>query len=257
MEHASERVKQQKMLISFLRTGRGIPFSQMFAMKDYPRDILPLYAQGHSLASYLVAQGGKQKFLNYLAEGLQSEQWVEVTARHYGYANLATLQNTWLDWVRRGSPALPASTADTTKLIARQDRPRPASNLVVRGQSPDTPVTASPVVPIRGRGPQPAAAPAPAELASSEPAPVASPGWRPAGTRPAADVALAAQRVPSAETPAADKLTEEPPVARKPRQPILEWSRPQSAAADVTPRAPAAGRSVYETSAVPPQTLTR
>ena len=76
VEHDSERIKQQKMLIAFLRTGRGIAFSQMFAMKEYPRDILPLYAQGHSLASFLMGQGGKQKFLAYLAEGMENEDWV-------------------------------------------------------------------------------------------------------------------------------------------------------------------------------------
>src|SRR5581483_4454177 len=113
VEHASERHKQQQMLITFLRTGRGIPFSEMFAMKEYPRDILPLYSQGHSLASFLIAQGGKRKYLNYLADGLNGEQWIAATQRHYGYNDLATLQNTWLDWVRRGSPAISAPTADT------------------------------------------------------------------------------------------------------------------------------------------------
>jgi hypothetical protein len=253
VEHASERVKQQHMLISFLRTGRGIPFSQMFAMKDYPRDILPLYAQGHSLASFLMAQGGKQKFLSYLREGMETEQWVEVTTRHYGYANLAVLQNTWLDWVRRGSPALPAA-ADATNLVARQDRPRPASGLIVRGQSPDGPTTAQPVVPIQGRAAQQAAAaPAPAP-APAEPVVVASSGWYPAGKRPPA-AALAAQRVPApAETPTArpEGLGTQPtPTAStaakpRPRQPILEWSRAENG-----------DRSVYDTSSVPPQTVLR
>ena len=63
VEHDSERLKQQKMLIAFLRTGRGIAFSQMFAMKEYPRDILPLYAQGHSLASFLIESRGQTEVL--------------------------------------------------------------------------------------------------------------------------------------------------------------------------------------------------
>src|SRR5690242_9101968 len=52
VEHDSERRKQQRALVHYLQTRRGIAFSQMFAMKEYPRDILPLYAQGHSLATY-------------------------------------------------------------------------------------------------------------------------------------------------------------------------------------------------------------
>ena len=36
VEHISERTKQDRMLIQFLHTGRGIGFNQMFAMTEYP-----------------------------------------------------------------------------------------------------------------------------------------------------------------------------------------------------------------------------
>ena len=42
------------MLVQFLRTDRGIAFNQMFAMTEYPRDVMPLYAQGYSLAEFLI-----------------------------------------------------------------------------------------------------------------------------------------------------------------------------------------------------------
>ena len=121
VEHSIERVKHQKMLVAFLRTGRGIPFSQMFAMKEYPQDILPLYAQGHSLSTFLLSQGGKQKYLQFVADGLESEQWVDVTRQHYGFKDLAQLQDTWLDWVRRGSPALKQATATLASNTAAKD----------------------------------------------------------------------------------------------------------------------------------------
>ncbi len=138
VEHASERGKQQQMLITFLRTNRGIPFHSMFAMKEYPADVLPLYAQGHSLASFLIQQGGRQKFLNFVAAGLQGEQWPQVTQQTYGFANLAELQNSWLDWVRKGSPAIsaPNPSADT-QLVSNGPRKRPEPNLIYRGQSSD------------------------------------------------------------------------------------------------------------------------
>src|SRR5262249_19849545 len=47
VEHASERAKQQHMLVGFLQTGRGIAFSKMFAMREYPHDVMPLYSQGY------------------------------------------------------------------------------------------------------------------------------------------------------------------------------------------------------------------
>jgi hypothetical protein len=63
VEHSSEREKQHHLLLKFLTTERGIPFNAMFAMKEYPQDILPLYSQGYSLARWLIAQGGKPKFV--------------------------------------------------------------------------------------------------------------------------------------------------------------------------------------------------
>jgi hypothetical protein len=111
VEHPVERTKQQQMLIQFLKTNKGIPFSSMFAMKEYPADVLPLYAQGHSLATFLIQQGGKHKFLQFVHDGLQREDWTGVTHRHYGYANLRILQDTWLDWVAKGSPPLETSVA--------------------------------------------------------------------------------------------------------------------------------------------------
>ncbi len=137
VEHESERAKQERMLIDFLQTGRGIPFSQMFAMKDYPPDILPLYAQGFSLARYLIEQGGREKYIAFISEGLKSGHWVPVTRTYYGYPSLAALQDSWLGWVRQGSPPLPPASSPTpapTQLAGLDRRPRPEPNLIYRGQ---------------------------------------------------------------------------------------------------------------------------
>ena len=126
VEHTSERQKQQRMLIAFLQTHRGIPFNDMFRMTQYPPDILPLYAQGHSLATFLMAQGGKRKFLKYVKEGLTDENWASATRDHYRFDNLGELQTAWLDWVRRGSPLpLPKAVADespTGDLLVQADK---------------------------------------------------------------------------------------------------------------------------------------
>lgn len=106
VEHVSEKRKQDKFLIEFLMTERGIPFNKMFAMKEYPPDMLPLYAQGYSLARYLIMQGGKRKFVQYVGEGMQTENWPVATRKYYGHKDLSDLQVTWLDWVRNGSPKL-------------------------------------------------------------------------------------------------------------------------------------------------------
>jgi len=118
VEHPTERAKQQQLLISHLTTGRGIAFNQMFAMSEYPRDILPLYAQGYSLARFLIARGGRRRFVDYVGDGMRSNNWHQATQKHYGLKDLSDLQVTWLDWVRRGSPSLALPASET--LVAQQ-----------------------------------------------------------------------------------------------------------------------------------------
>ena len=98
------------MLLEFLTTSRGIPFNRMFTMKQYPSDILPLYAQGYSLAKYLIFQKGRRHFLNYIDRGMTYDEqgagiagWNRATKEFYGFEDLSDLQVSWVTWVRDGS----------------------------------------------------------------------------------------------------------------------------------------------------------
>jgi hypothetical protein len=127
VEHVTERNKQQMMLVDFLRTNRGIPFSTMFAMRDYPSDVMPLYSQGYSLARFLIAQGGKRKFLAFIGDGLRDDNWPRAVERNYGFRDLGQLQDSWLEWVRQGSPRLdqPEETLqDVPVTLVRNDAPK-------------------------------------------------------------------------------------------------------------------------------------
>jgi hypothetical protein len=137
VEHPVERARQHRMLIEFLSTGRGIAFPEMFAMKEYPPDVLPLYSQGYSLARFLIERGGRHKYVAFVGDGLARNDWAGALERHYGVNDIAKLQHIWLDWVRQGCPAPPAALAAAG--------PSPASDTwaaTSRGQSPDpTPVS--------------------------------------------------------------------------------------------------------------------
>ncbi len=106
VEDISERSKQEKLLYQFLTTNRGIAFNKMFAMKEYPQDILPLYSQGYALARYFIALGGKQKFVAYVGAGMDSGDWTAATKKFYGFRNLSDLQLSWVEWVKRGTPEI-------------------------------------------------------------------------------------------------------------------------------------------------------
>ncbi|MFM8377905.1 MAG: hypothetical protein ACKOB1_01110 [Planctomycetia bacterium] len=138
VEHPVERARQHRLLLEFLTTGRGIAFPEMFAMREYPADVLPLYSQGYSLARYLIERGGRHKYVTFVGEGLATDDWSGALARHYGVGNLAQMQQIWLDWVKQGCPAPPAALA-----AAAPPRPNTLAG-TTRGQSPDPGPTAPP-----------------------------------------------------------------------------------------------------------------
>jgi hypothetical protein len=141
VEHVSERQKQHDMLYEFLTTHRGIAFNKMFKMTEYPPDVLPLYSQGYSLARFLIAQSGKREFLDFVGDGMKWNNWTKATQQHYGYRSLSELQVTWLEWVRRGSPKVESqpdliakasrdSNAELVPVAAAEIRAEPESKVV-------------------------------------------------------------------------------------------------------------------------------
>ncbi len=130
VEHVSERYKNHQMLLEFLTTSRGIPFNRMYTMKQYPSDILPLYAQGYSLAKYLIFQKGKRHFLNYIDRGMQYDEqgggiagWNRATSEFYGFEDLSDLQLSWVGWVRSGSDQ------DAAAKLAKRTQPEPPTTI--------------------------------------------------------------------------------------------------------------------------------
>ena len=155
VEHHQERRKQEEWLIRFLKTERGIPFNKMFAMTEYPGDILPLYSQGYSVARYLIAQGGKPKFVQFVGRGMDTGNWTFAVQQFYGYRTLGELQLTWVEWVKQGSPpvspnssspALLASTGTATQASATQAS---ANTSATTASSSQGSAVAAPVSPIR------------------------------------------------------------------------------------------------------------
>lgn len=195
VEHISEREKHRRMLLEFLRTRRGIPFRHMFSMDEYPRDIMPLYAQGYTLAEFLIQQGGHQRFVKFLEEGLKDNNWDAALTRWYNIPDLGQLQLSWVAWVDRGFPQLnphpepleasPAVlVAGSSDWRAKDGLPGTGSSIYQQamamaperpdaGIGPSTPTGAGPA---RGTGHSPVAT----SCGDSDPPLVDVSGWRPA-----------------------------------------------------------------------------
>ena len=127
VEHEIEREKNHRMLLEFLTSqpSRGIPFNHMFTMRNYPHDILPLYAQGYSVARFLIAKRGRRHFVDYIGRGLQNEgrahvlrAWDGATQEFYQYKDLSELQIEWLAWVKNGSDVSQLAQSDRSDQLA-------------------------------------------------------------------------------------------------------------------------------------------
>lgn len=103
VEHPAEKAKHDAKLREFLQTKRGLPMNRMFMMKEYPPDMLPLYAQGYSVCRFLIEQQGHRQFIQFIDDYMKQGSWTHAVQRHYGYDSLGELQNSWLAWVASGS----------------------------------------------------------------------------------------------------------------------------------------------------------
>src|SRR3984957_6819319 len=108
VEHESERRRQLMLLRQVFHTPQRIPLPQLIAMKEYPSDmqsVLTLYAEGYSLADYLVQSGGKERYLRFLQDA-HDRDWNYAIHTYYGLDDVASLERHWSEWVTQGSPEL-------------------------------------------------------------------------------------------------------------------------------------------------------
>lgn len=146
-EDEVERGRHDMLCRQILNTpGRAIPLRRLFALRDYPGDVMALYAEGFSVSNFLVSNRGRQVFLAFVAHGMQ-RGWDSAALYHYGYNGVDELERAWLEQLRRtrrgavelAANAEPASRDPSSYVRLRQTVP-PAQPLlpapVYRGQAP-------------------------------------------------------------------------------------------------------------------------
>jgi hypothetical protein len=140
VEHESERRRQSMLLQQVFNTPQRIPLTSLISMKEYPGDmqaVLTLYAEGYSLADYLVQSGGetgKERYLRFLQDAYDHD-WNHAIRTWYGLPDVASLERRWSNWVGQGSPDI-AETEN--RQIAQADaQAMRKRGIIVRSQSPD------------------------------------------------------------------------------------------------------------------------
>ena len=155
VEHHSEKANYRRMLRHFLGSNvqRCFPLNRMVAMKDYPADPMPFYAQGFSLVEYLLEcgqqfDGSKHcRLVRFAQSGMQDGDWQSALQEHYGIHNLGELQLSWVQWVDSAAPALPSAPA----LVAEVPNVHPPDGQTTTNvpgvQTPMAQTSARPLVP--------------------------------------------------------------------------------------------------------------
>ena len=137
-EDDSEKRRQRLLVNQVLGTSRRIPLRQLLPQTEYPKEsdrILVLYAEGFSLADYLVQQGGRTKYLKFLGDAIDNG-WDAALRRHYNYRTVEALESRWTSWVAAGSPTLKLPKGQL--LASNQDSRGETSPAVIRSQTPDS-----------------------------------------------------------------------------------------------------------------------
>jgi hypothetical protein len=126
-----ERNRHDILCRQILNTpGRAIPLRRLFSLKEYPSDVMALYAEGFSVSNYLVGLSNRPQFLDFVAQGMR-EGWDRAAQAHYGFNRVEELEQGWINSLR--SPRRPATQLASS---ARQADGDPGRQVLVRQTVP-------------------------------------------------------------------------------------------------------------------------
>ena len=180
-EDSIERDRHDKLVRSILNQGRQIPLRRLLSLKEYPREVMCLYAEGYSMSDYLVKRSDRRTFLAFVAQGMRAG-WDSAAQSFYGLSSVEALEEAWLRHLRE--------TKNHPDTLLAGDRGRtpaaPTSRNIVR-------LTVPPAQPIMATGIVRGAMPNSDQVGQrfSNPAPDYGPTWRPVYPVPASPVNFA------------------------------------------------------------------
>jgi len=147
-EDEIERRRHDKLCKQILNAGDGIQLKALFRMKEYPRQVMVLYAQGYSVTKYLVEKADRPTFLNFVATGMQ-QGWDAACREHYGFNSVDELEAGWIDHLKKVARGEVAATTGG----ARPAPPAADSKLVVFDSAPPGRPVFDPAPAARGVAP--------------------------------------------------------------------------------------------------------
>jgi hypothetical protein len=143
-----ERNRHDMLCRQILNNGRQIPLRRLFSLTQYPGDVMCLYAEGFSVANYLVSSSNRPTFLAFVGHGM-SYGWDSAVQTYYHYQSVEELEEAWKAHLRQ--------TKRQPTLLAQNGNPSPAApagQMVVRSTNPNAQQTSGSTGPVyRGQAP--------------------------------------------------------------------------------------------------------
>jgi RNA polymerase sigma factor (sigma-70 family) len=131
-ETAASRATHERAMAELIDAGRLLSLRDLLSEREYPRELMPFFAQSFSLTDFLVSSGGRPKFLDFVTQG-ERDGWDKAARDGYGYKTVGELERAWLKHVRKqladkraGEPSrerLEAQTANETRKPKSQTVP--------------------------------------------------------------------------------------------------------------------------------------
>lgn len=141
-EDEVEKERHDRLTRQILNKGQQIPLRRLFGLKEYPREVMCLYAQGYSMSDYLVKRSNHAAFLNFVGHGMQYG-WDSAVQSFYGHKNVDDLEQVWLQHLKdtKSNPKQPPTQVATQMPVNPQ---RPTGQMTAQAGQPTTAPIAAP-----------------------------------------------------------------------------------------------------------------
>ncbi len=112
-EDVEEQQRYRGLMREYAQPSRFIPLKKLLSMKNYPAQVMALYAEGYSLTHFLLERKDRKTFLAFVKQGMRGNDWDAAVKDQYGFDDVDALQQAWLATVGK-----PPAASDAAGIVA-------------------------------------------------------------------------------------------------------------------------------------------
>jgi RNA polymerase sigma factor (sigma-70 family) len=118
-EDVEEHQRHRTLLRDVIsQPNRWIPLTRLLSMREYPQDVMALYAEGFSLTQFLLERKDRKTFLAFVAQGMNGDDWETAAHVHYGFDGVEQLEQAWRAHVAKDRERHPPQTDTASQRTA-------------------------------------------------------------------------------------------------------------------------------------------